>query len=87
MGEWYAGIYEIKKCPKLFIGGLRKQFLDDKNEKVKAIVMRCLKPKMETGAILEDTPDHLPYIEMFKVFDVIAGTLELTPLKGKNRYP
>ena len=42
---------------------------------------------METGAILEDTPDHLPYIEMFKVFDVIAGTLELTPLKGKNRYP
>ena len=30
--------------------------------------MRCLKPKMGTGPILKDTPDHLPNIWMFTWF-------------------
>ena len=50
--------------------------------------MRCLKqPKKGTGTILEDTPHHLPDIELFKVYDVITGPLEVIPLMGKNRYP
>ena len=59
MGKWYVGIYKMKKCSKLFISRLLKQFLDDRNKKVEAIEMRCLKPKVGTGPILEDTTDHL----------------------------
>ena len=43
--------------------------------------MRCLKPKVGMGTILEDTPNHLPDIAMFKLYDVIAGPLEVISLK------
>ena len=46
--------------------------------------MRFLKPKVGTGAILEDTPDHLPNIGMFKVYDMVVETLEAIPLKRKK---
>ena len=77
MGKWYAGIYKMKKYSKLFIG----------RQKWKHWSCRCLKPKVGTGIVLEGTPDHLTDIGMFKVYDVIAGPLEVIPLKGKNRYP
>ena len=40
MGKRYAVIYKMKKCSKLFIGRLMKEFLDDENRKVQAIEMR-----------------------------------------------
>ena len=67
----YAGIYEMN-------------FLDDKNWKVEVIEMKCLKLKVETGTILENTTGHFPDTEMFKVYDVITGPMEVIPLMGKN---
>ena len=71
----------------MFTGRLLKQFLDDENGIVEAIEMRCVKPKVGTGTLFEDTPDHFPDIRMFKVHDVIAGPWEVNPLMGKIRYP
>ena len=68
----------------MFIGRLLKQFQDEKIEKIRAIKMRYLKPKVETGTKPGDNPDYHPAIGMFKVYDVIAGSLKEIPLKGKN---
>ena len=66
MGKWHAGIYEPKKCSKLYTGRLLKQFLDDENGKVEAMKWDVWnKPKVGTWTILENTPDHLPDIGMF----------------------
>ena len=64
---------QLKKYSKLFVDRQLTWFLDDKNGKVEAIEMICLKPKVGTGTILEDTTDPLPNIRMFKVCDAIAA--------------
>ena len=46
--------------------------------------MRCLKPKVGTGTILKDTPDHFTDIGMFKLYDLIARPLEVIPLRRKK---
>ena len=74
----------MKKYSKLFVGRQLTRFLDNKNGKVEAIEMRYLKPNVGTGTILEDTPNSFPDIGMFKVYYVIAGALEVIPLKAKN---
>ena len=84
MGKWYARIYEMKKYSKLFVGRQLTRFLDEENGKDEAIEMRCLKPKVGTGTILEDTPDPFPDIGMFKLYDKIARPLEVIPLKVKS---
>ena len=43
-----------------------------------------LKPKSGSSTYLEDSPDHLPDIGLFKLYDVILGPLEVIPLKGKK---
>ena len=34
--------------------------------------------------MIEDTPDHLPETGIFKMYDIIDGTLEIVPLKGNK---
>ena len=46
--------------------------------------MCCLKPKVGSGTVLEDTPDHLPDIGIFKIYDIIAGPLTAVPLRGSK---
>ena len=43
-----------------------------------------LKPKSGSNTYLEDSPDHLPDIGLFKLYDAILGPLEVIPLKGKK---
>ena len=49
-----------------------------------AIEMGCLKPKVGLRTIMEDTPDHLPDVDLFNIEDVIDGPLEVLPLQGKK---
>ena len=52
----------------------------DENGPVDSVIMRCLKPKVGSGIILEDTPSHLPPDEShFPLCNVIAGPLEVSP--------
>ena len=44
----------------LFIAKLLKRFLKDEDGPAEEFFMRCLKPKLDTGTTLEDTPKHLP---------------------------
>lgn len=85
IGKWFAGIYETKKVNYLCIGRLLKRFLDDENGDVNSVEMRCLKPKIAgSGTVMEDTPDHLPDIGIFKIYNIIDGPLKVTPLRGKK---
>ena len=84
VGKWYAGIYEGKKGKKLCIGRLARRFLEDKDGEVDGIEMRCLKPKVGLGTVMEDTPDHLPDIGIFKMYDITDGPLDIVPLKGNK---
>lgn len=84
VGKWFAGIYESGRSRRLCIGQILKRFLKDENGDVDAIEMRCLKPKVGLSTIMEDTPDHLPDIGIFKIHDVIGGPLEVLPLRGKK---
>ena len=61
-----------------------KIFLKDEDGAVDSIPLHCLKPKVGNSTVLEDTPDHLPDISIFPVHDVIAGPLNVIPIRGKK---
>ena len=46
--------------------------------------MRFLKPQVGLSTVMEDTPDHLPDIGIFKIQDVVDGPLEVLPLRRKK---
>ena len=49
--------------------------------------MRCLKPKVGSGNVLNDTPAYLPPDEShFSLCDVVAGLLDVIPLKGSIKF-
>ena len=53
---------------------------------VDKIRMRCLKPKVGSGTVLDDTPVHLPDdIWDFELKDVIAGPLQVFS-KGFHQF-
>ena len=74
IGKWFVGIYQAKRTKRLYIGRLMKWFLDDESSNAYAIEMGYLKPKVDLGTIMEDTPDHLLIL------------VYLTILTGKNLY-
>ena len=53
-------VYETKKLQILYIGKLLHCLIDDENWDIELLQIRCLKPKVGMGTILEDTPAHLP---------------------------
>ena len=69
MGKWYAGIYKMKK---------------DKKWKIRSNRNVMSETQRGNRDDLEDTPDHLPDIEIFKVYDVVPVSLEVISVKRKN---
>ena len=86
IGKWYGLSWTTKRSNTLFVGKLVRRFLVDENGPVDSVIMRCLKPKVGSGIILEDTPSHLPPDESrFPLCNVIAGHLEVSP-KGSTQW-
>jgi len=86
IGKWFAVVFNNKRKRSLFIAKLQKRFLLDKDGPADEFLMRCLKPKTDSGIILEDTPKHLPPDEgMFSVSQIIAGPLKVIP-KGPTSF-
>ena len=77
--KWYSVIYMTKKSNRLFIGKVLQHFLNEKDRPVESIEFRCLKPKVGTGTVFEDTSYHLPGIGMFKIEDIIYGPVQVLP--------
>ena len=46
--------------------------------------MACLKPKVGLGTQMEETPEHLPDVAVFKIEDIIDGPITAVPLKRKK---
>ena len=80
VGKWHAVCYQGKKSINLFVEKANYRFIEDKNGPVDNIIMTCLKPKVGSGNLLEDTPKHLPADEApFDMSNIIAGPLEVIP--------
>ena len=86
LGKWYAVIYETKCSNMLFVVKPLRRFLGDENGPTESLEMKCLKPMVGSGTTLEDTPEHLPDISVFYLSKVIAGPLEVLPLKGSTKF-
>ena len=61
-----------------------RQFLFEEDGKIESFEMHSLKPKVGRGKDLEDTPDHLPDVGIFKIYKIIAGPLKVVPLWGSK---
>uniref|UniRef100_A0A7M5XKL4 Uncharacterized protein n=1 Tax=Clytia hemisphaerica TaxID=252671 RepID=A0A7M5XKL4_9CNID len=86
IGKWYAVCFQTKRKTSLFVGKICKRFLTEEDGDVDKVEIRCLKAKIGQGTTLEDTPQHLPDIGLFKMEDIIAGPLKATPMKGNKFY-
>ena len=88
LGKWYAVIYATKQARHLCVGKMLKCFLLKENGDVDCLEVPCLKPKVRSGTLLEDTPTHLPDVSLFKLADVVYGPLEVILMKaGKFDVP
>ena len=84
IGKWYGVIFETKRSSMLFIGKIVRRFLLDEEGPVDSLEIRCMKPKVGSGTVLEDTPAHCPDLSFFQLTDVIYGPLGVVPLKGNK---
>ena len=84
LGKWYAIIYMTKKSNTLFIGKVLQRFLNQKDGQVELDEFRCFKPKVGTGTVSKDTPDHLPGTGVFKIEDIIYGPVQVLALRGNK---
>ena len=83
-GKWFGVVYGTKRSLLLLVGKVLKRFLEDENGPVDSLEIRCLKPKIGSGTIVENTPESLPDIGLFDLHDVIMGPLEVIPVKGNK---
>ena len=82
VGKWYGVIYETKRSSRLFVAKVVRRFLSDHSGPAESLEMRCLKPRVGSETILEDTPAHLADLSVFSIQDIICGPLNVMPLKG-----
>ena len=81
--KWYACVYKQKK-EMLFIVKVKMRFLYDKDGPTTGLQLDCLKPHVDLSNIIEFTPEHLPDISKFELYNIIAGPIEVLPLKGRK---
>ena len=86
-GKWFAVEYRGKRRRgQLLIAKVLKRFLEDEDGPIESFEMKCLKPKVGSGIVLDDTPNHLPDdIWHFKMDDIIKGPIEVSP-KGSMQF-
>ena len=65
IGKWYAVLWADKRSCNVYVGKVLCRFLEDKYGQISNIQMHCLKLKVGSGTILEDTAAHRPDIQMF----------------------
>ena len=58
--EWYAVVYTMKRSGQLFVGKMMKGFLVDEIGAVDFFNVLCLKSKLRSSTVLNDSPLHLP---------------------------
>ena len=84
IGKWYGVAFETKRSSMLLIGKILRRFLKDEEGPVESLEIRCLKYKIGSSTILEDTPAHCPDISLFSLENIIYGPLEVFPVRGSK---
>ena len=62
LGKWYALIYATKWARPLYVGKILKCFLLKENCDVDCLEVHCLKPRVGSGTLLEDTHLMFPFL-------------------------
>ena len=79
--KWYACIFLHNKSASLYIGRMKKRFLNDEGGMVLALELDCLKRKLGiTDNILREAKRK--DVDVFPIKDVIQGPLQMNPLRG-----
>ena len=84
-GKWFAVAWSTKKVKALYIAKVLHRFLEDEGGEVDKFQMQFLKPKLGSGTVLEDTPAHLPDVSFVQLKDIIAGPIQVVPMRGEKR--
>ena len=85
LNKWVGVIYHHKKRQQLYVGRIKKRFLQDDNGPAAALEVECLKPHVGSGTVLESTPIHLPDIGVFAIHNVISASLNVFPVSSNYR--
>ena len=81
--KWYACIFLHNKSAGLYIGRMKKRFLNDEGGMVLALELDCLERKLGVADnILREAKRK--YVDVFPVKDIICGPLQMNPLKGEG---
>ena len=76
--------YDQKKKSHLFIGKIKRRFLEDENGPATSLLIESFKKAATTTSIIiEETPEHLGKDEgTYPIHDIISGSLKATILTG-----
>ena len=87
INKCFAVVHASKHKRTLYIAKFVTRFLADEDGPVDECLMRCLKPKIDSGTLLVDNPKHLPPDDgMFHSSQFIAGPLEAVYTKGSSHF-
>ena len=84
VGKWYACVYGEKKKQTLYIAKINMRYLFDVDGPTTDLFMSCLKPGVGSTTILEESPEDLTDEGKFPIYNVIAGPLNVLPIKGRK---
>ena len=85
VGKYFAAIYVHNNKPRLYLGKVIRRFLEDPDSLASGLELDCLKPPTGNDGILEELPSHLARdIDIFPLYNIIAGPLEATLMKGNK---
>ena len=80
--KWYACIFLYNKSAGLYIGRMKKRFLNDEGGMVLALELDCLERKLGVSDNILREAKRKDVNIIFPVNDVICGPLQMNPLKG-----
>ena len=81
--KWYGAIYMHKKKMHLYVGKVTRRFLYDEGGPVTAIELDCLKPRIESGTVLESYDNQHKDIDRFPIHNIIAS-ISVIPLRNNK---
>ena len=87
VGKWYAACWKSTKTKKegVFIGKVKKRFLDEAEGRAISLELDFLKPRVGSGTTLDEYPPGTWDLTICPITDVIGGPLEVRYV-GKGKW-
>ena len=79
--KWYACILLLSNSAGLYIGRMKKRFLNDEGGMVLALELDCLERKLGLADNVSQEVKRKD-VDLFPAKDIICGPLQMNPLRG-----